>query len=65
MPTPQQAPIELELWMALRRKAIVDMPEPRAHHAGAVFGAGLFIHGGQGSESMTPLSDWNLFDFGL
>lgn len=41
------------------------MPEARAHHAGAVFGAGLFIHGGLGAEGPQTLSDWNLFDFGL
>ena len=51
--------------MALRKKAIVDMPEARAHHAGAIFGAGMFVHGGTGNESSHPLSDWNLFDFGL
>ena len=51
--------------MAVRKKAIVDMPELRAHQAGAIFGAGMFIHGGQGFESMHTLSDWNLFDFGL
>lgn len=51
--------------MALRKKAIVDMPEARAHHAGVVFGAGLFVHGGLGTESTQTLTDWNLFDFGL
>ena len=51
--------------MAVRKKAIVDMPELRAHQAGAIFGAGMFIHGGQGFESLHTLSDWNLFDFGL
>jgi len=46
----------------LRKKAVVELPIGRAHHVAAVFGAGLFIHGG---ESNRTLSDWNLFDFGL
>ena len=40
------------------------MPEARAHHAAAVFGAGLFVHGGLTGDGRT-LSDWNVFDFGL
>ena len=40
------------------------MPEARAHHAAAVFGAGLFVHGGFTGDGRT-LSDWNVFDFGL
>ena len=51
--------------MALRKKGIVDMPEARAHHAAAIFGAGMFIHGGLGTESTQTLTDWNCFDFGL
>ena len=51
--------------MALRKKAVVDMPEARAHHAGVVYGAGLFIHGGQSGEANKTMSDWNLFDLGL
>ena len=56
---------EMDVWMALRKKAVVDMPEARAHHAGVVFGAGLFVHGGLSGEGNKTLSDWNLFDFGL
>ena len=51
--------------MALRKRAVVDMPAARAHHAGVIFGAGLFVHGGQGGEHNDALADWNLFDFGL
>ena len=51
--------------MALRKKAVKDAPEARAHHAGCVFGAGLFVHGGLSGEGNKTLSDWNLFDFGL
>jgi len=51
--------------MSMRKRAVVDMPEARAHHAGVVFGCGLFIHGGQSAEGNTALSDWNLFDFEL
>ena len=54
-----------ESWMSMRRKAIVDMPEARAHHAAAVMGAGLFVHGGHSSADNKTLGDWNLFDFGL
>ena len=55
-----------ESWMSMRKKAIVDMPEARAHHAAAVMGAGLFVHGGHSSEVHNKtLGDWNLFDFGL
>ena len=57
-----QAKPEHDVWMSLRKKAVSDVPEARAHHAGCVFGAGLFIHGGEGNKT---LSDWNLFDFGL
>ena len=56
---------EMDVWMALRKKAVVDMPEARAHHAGVIFGAGLFVHGGLSGEGNKTLSDWNLFDFGL
>ena len=49
----------------MRKKAVVDMPEARGHHAAAVFGAGLFVHGGQKAEETHSLSDWNLFDFEL
>ena len=57
--------LELEPWMLLRKKAVVEMPEARAHHVGAVLGAGLFVHGGQNSEGGKTIGDWNLFDFGL
>ena len=60
-----QAKPALEVWMSTRKKAVVDMPVARAHHAGAIFGAGLFINGGLGGESHKTLSDWRLFDFGL
>ena len=56
---------ELDVWMALRKKAVVEMPEARAHHAGTIFGAGLIVHGGLSGEGNKTLSDWNLFDFGL
>lgn len=51
--------------MLLRKKAVTDLPEARAHSAGAVFGAGLFVHGGLSGEKNKTLNDWNLFDFGL
>ena len=51
--------------MALRKKAVVDMPEARGHHAAAILGAGLFVHGGQKAEETHALSDWNLFDLEL
>lgn len=56
---------EGDAWMKLRKQAVVEMPEARAHHIGFCFGAGLFIHGGQSSEGNRTLSDWNCFDFGL
>ena len=59
-----QARPEIEVWMALRQKAVTAMPEARAHHAAAVFGAGLFVHGGLTGDGRT-LGDWNVFDFGL
>ena len=55
----------MEVWMVLRKKAVVDMPVARAHQAGVIFGAGLFIHGGLSGESNKTLNDWKLFDFGL
>ena len=55
----------MDSWMGLRQKAVQDMPEARAHHAGTIFGAGLFIHGGLSGEGSKTLDDWNLFDFGL
>ena len=51
--------------MALRKKAVVEMPEARAHQGGTIFGAGLIVHGGLSGEGNKTLSDWNLFDFGL
>lgn len=60
-----QSKPENDVWMALRKKAVAEMPEARAHHVGAVFGAGLFVHGGQSGEGSKTLADWNLFDFGL
>ena len=60
-----KARLEPEISMHLRKKAVVDMPEARAHHVGAVLGAALFIHGGQSGEGNKTLSDWNSFDFGL
>jgi len=60
-----KARLEPEIWMLLRKKAVVDMPLARAHHVGAVLGAALFIHGGQSCEGNKTLSDWNSFDFGL
>ncbi len=56
---------EMDVWMALRKKAVVEMPEARAHHGGVVYGAGLIVHGGLSGEGNKTLSDWNLFDFGL
>ena len=54
-----------ETWMAQRKRAVVEMPEARAHHVGCAFGAGLFIHGGLSGEGNKTLSDWNLFDLAL
>ncbi len=51
--------------MALRKKAVIDMPVARTHHVASSFGAGLFVHGGQGGEGDKTLADWNLFDWGL
>ena len=56
---------EMDEWMALRKKAVKDMPEPRAHHAGAMFGAGLFIHGGLSGEGHRTCRDWSVLDLGL
>ena len=56
---------DMDTWMAQRKRAVVDMPDQRAHHVGCIFGAGLFIHGGLGGEGNQTLGDWNLFDFGL
>lgn len=59
-------PLPEESWMVLRNKAVVnEKPEARAHHAGAIFGPGLFMHGGINSDGSRTLKDWNLFDFGL
>ena len=55
----------MDTWMALRKRAVVDMPESRAHHVGCNFGAGLLIHGGQSGDGGKTLADWNLFDLGL
>ena len=41
---------DMDTWMAQRKRAVVDMPDQRAHHVGCIFGAGLFIHGGLGGE---------------
>lgn len=60
-----QAKPEQDMWMLLRKKAVTDLPEIRAHQAGAVFGPGLFIHGGLSGEKNKTLNDWCLFDFGL
>ena len=57
--------MDVEQWMQLRLKAVVDVPIARAHHAGAVLGPGLIIHGGENIEGLKTLGDWNLFDFGL
>ena len=56
---------EMDEWMALRKKAVKDMPDARAHHAGAMFGAGLFIHGGLSGEGHRTFRDWSVLDFGL
>ena len=59
-------PLKEEYWMILRKKAVVnEIPEARAHHAGAIFGPGLFVHGGISSDGTRTLKDWNLFDLGL
>ena len=60
-----QTRLDYEPWNQLRSKAVVQIPEARAHHVSGVLGAGLFVHGGQNSEGIKTLSDWNLFDFGL
>jgi len=52
--------------MSLRQRAVVDMPESRAHHAAAVLGCCLFVHGGLSSEVQNKtLGDWNVLDFGI
>lgn len=41
-------------------------PSQRAFHGSCVFGAGLFVHGGNESHASAPvMDDWHLFDFGL
>ena len=45
--------------------AVIDAAEARTYHVGAVFGPGLFVHGGMNrGETQETLTDWNLFDFG-
>ena len=57
--------LDNETKMYLKSKGVVDIPVARCYQAGAVFGSGLFVHGGQAGETLKTMSDWNLFDFGL
>ena len=57
--------MNIDQWMSTRKKAVVDMPQARAHHVAVNFGSGLFVHGGQSGEGNKTLSDWCLFDWGL
>ena len=40
-------------------------PTARSHHAAAVFGSAMIVHGGYCGEENKILDDWHLFDFGL